>query len=52
VEDDRGFAVRVAADLPIHQIPVANIEQAMVIRFDFWIEHPHTNALPYRQHRG
>ena len=46
MEDDSRFAVRVAADLPIHKIPVAHIEHAMVVRFDFWVGHCHTYSLP------
>jgi hypothetical protein len=33
VEDDRGRAARVAAGLPVHPVPVADVEQAAVVRF-------------------
>src|SRR6266581_3735522 len=42
VEDDSVFVVRIAAGLPVHKVPVADIEHAMVVRFDFWVEHCHT----------
>jgi hypothetical protein len=47
VEDDHRYAARGAAELPIHPITIADIEHAMVVRFDIWVEHAHINALPY-----
>ena len=38
MEDDRGLAARVAADLPIDEVPVADVEHAVVVRLDFGVE--------------
>jgi len=38
VEDDSGFAVRIAAGLPVHKVPVADIEHAVVVWFDLWVK--------------
>ena len=38
MEDDSGFAVRIAAGLTVHKIPVADIEHAVVVWFDFWVK--------------
>ncbi len=47
VEDDSGFAMRVAADLPIDKMSIANIQHPLVVRFDCWVEHCHINSLTY-----
>ena len=41
MEDDSGFAVRIAAGLPVHKVPVADIEHAVVVWFDLWVKLSH-----------
>jgi hypothetical protein len=37
VEDDRRLPGRVAADLPMHEVPVADVEQPLLVRLDLRI---------------
>jgi hypothetical protein len=41
VEDDRGLAPPVAANLPIHEVAISDVEHAMLVRFDFRVEPSH-----------
>jgi hypothetical protein len=38
MEYDRGLAVRAAADLPVDEVSVADVEHAVVVRLDFGVE--------------
>jgi hypothetical protein len=38
VKDDGRLALLITADLPVNAVPVADVEHAMVVRFDFRIE--------------
>jgi hypothetical protein len=38
VHDERGLAFRVAADLPVDEVAVADVEQAVVVRLDRGIQ--------------
>jgi hypothetical protein len=42
VEDDSGFAIRMAARLPVHQVLIADIEHTVVVWFDFWVKLGHS----------
>jgi hypothetical protein len=42
MEDDSGFAIWMAARLPVHQVPIADIEPAVVVWFDFWVKLRHS----------
>jgi hypothetical protein len=37
VHDDGRLTVRVAADFPVHELAVAGVEHAVLVRFDLWI---------------
>jgi hypothetical protein len=37
VEDGRRLAARIAAGLPVHAVAVADLEEPLVVRFDFGI---------------
>jgi hypothetical protein len=41
VEEDSGLAVRIAAGLPVHKVPIADIEHAVVVWFDLWVQPRH-----------
>jgi hypothetical protein len=37
MKDDGRLAARIAARLPVHAVAVANVEEAVLVRFDRWI---------------
>jgi hypothetical protein len=41
VDHERGFAFGVSAGLPVDEVPVADVEQAVVVRFDRRVELDH-----------
>jgi hypothetical protein len=45
VHDERGLPCRVAADLPVHLVPVAHVEEAGVVGLDRRVALPH-RAVP------
>jgi hypothetical protein len=42
------LAARIAARLPVHTVAVTHRQQAMVVRFDWWIQRPHPLTTGFR----
>jgi hypothetical protein len=45
VDDERGLAAGVAADLPVDEVAVAGVEHAVVVRLDRRVEVGHSGSL-------
>src|SRR6185369_10126795 len=46
VHDERGFPGRVPAGLPVDLVPVADVEQPVLVRFDLGVQPSHQRVLP------